>query len=68
MPSTLPILKQYKRSDTDLIKLVAPEVLLQANQGIELQTSAATNTIIPTLLKIDVHHRISLFHCTMGSN
>ncbi|ACA85603.1 family 20 glycosylhydrolase [Shewanella woodyi] len=45
---------QYKRSDTDLIKWATPEVLFQANQGVELQTGAATNTIIPTPLKVEV--------------
>ncbi|MFT5235813.1 MAG: hexosaminidase [Shewanella sp.] len=46
--------KQYKRSDNDLIKWATPEVLFQANQGIDVQTGAATNTIIPTPLKVEI--------------
>ena len=46
--------KHYKRSDTDLIKWAKPEVLFQANQGIELQLDTATNSIIPTPLKIAI--------------
>ncbi|GGI99156.1 beta-N-acetylhexosaminidase [Shewanella hanedai] len=45
---------QYKRSDTDLIKWATPEVLFQANQGIEFQVGAATNSIIPTPLKVEL--------------
>lgn len=46
--------KQYKRSDTDLIKWATPEALFLVNQGIDFEPDAATNSIIPTPLKVEI--------------
>ncbi|QFU21797.1 carbohydate-binding domain-containing protein [Shewanella eurypsychrophilus] len=45
---------QYKRSDTDKVKWATPEILFQANQGIDFQPELVTNTIIPTPLNVNV--------------
>lgn len=46
--------KQYKRSDTDEVKWATPEILFQANQGIDFEPELVTNTIIPTPLRVEV--------------